>query len=141
MFSRWSRTARQPSCRCGGGSDMKMNDAYPDDAYPDIDPQHVETEDAVRHFHYAFYEMVVAKYGGDKARQLLKMPQWTKTEIRQQRSAWLLFKWRQSGLNLTRFAKKHSNDPRGFADNMRHWLKDPGVREWLALFEIEVLPS
>jgi hypothetical protein len=41
----------------------------------EINPKYTETEHAVRYFHSALYDRVLAKYGEDKARQLLRMPE------------------------------------------------------------------
>jgi hypothetical protein len=50
---------------------MKFREAFPD---VDIDRFHIETEERVRKFHSALYELVVDKYGEFLARKLLRMP-------------------------------------------------------------------
>jgi hypothetical protein len=96
-----------------------------DVVYPDIDCKHIETEEAVRYFHSAFYEMVVAKYGEFKARQLLKMPPLKQTEINKHTHAGVLFDFLRSGLTRTEFAEREDPDnPQNLARNMYNWFDD-----------------
>jgi hypothetical protein len=66
----------------------------PDDInywFPEIEPRHVESEETVRIFHGAFYDMVEAKYGEEKARQLLGIPQRKARELQKLRNARVLW--------------------------------------------------
>ena len=93
--------------------------------YPNIDPKHIETEEAVRFFHVAFSEMVVDKYGEYVARKLLDMPQLAKMEMKKRTHAELIFDFRRSGLTRTEFAEREApDDPQNLACNMYNWEDD-----------------
>ena len=104
---------------------------------PNIDPKHIETEEAVRYFYAAFYEVVVAKYGEFKARQLLKMLPLKQTEINKRTHAKLIFDFRRSGLTRTEFAEREApDDPQNLARNMYNWEDDEEtMKQVRALYE------
>jgi hypothetical protein len=103
--------------------------------YPNIDPKHIQSEDAVRQFHSVFYDMVEEKYGEYLARRLLQMPPHPKAWMNKRGNARLLFKFLQSGLDPSEFAKRENpDDPEGLARNMRNWRDDEEIKHWLTVF-------